>query len=66
MCQWDNGLLVCNVYGCRDRLINGSFEYAYTQQASLDRRELNPDEKLLRPEDVSMQIQRIGASAGTY
>lgn len=66
LCQWDNGLLVCTVYGCLDRLINGSFEYAYTLEASRDRQELHPDEKLIRPEDVDLQIGRVAASAGTY
>jgi hypothetical protein len=65
-CVWDNGLLVCKVYDCADRLINGSFEYAYTQEASRDRQELNPDDKLIHPEDVTLQIQRVAASAGTY
>lgn len=66
LCSWDNGLLVCNenAYDCRDRLINGTFEYAVVNQAKLDRLELRPDEKLIHPEDVSMQIQRVGANAG--
>ena len=66
LCSWDNGLLVCRVYDCLDRLINGTFEYAYTEAASQDRQELHPDEKLIHPVDVDMQIQRVGASAGTY
>ena len=66
LCQWDNGLLVCTVYDCRDRLINGSFEFAYTQEASRDRQELHPDEKIVRPEDVDLQITRVAASSGTY
>ena len=64
MCQWDNGLLVCKVYDCLDRLINGTFEFGVVNQAKLDRLELRPDEKLTHPEDVMLQIQRVGANAG--
>ena len=64
-CVWDAGLLVCKV-DCADRLINGSFEYAVVNQAKLDRLELRPDEKLIHPEDVTLQIQRVGANAGTW
>ena len=66
LCVWDNGLLVCRIYDCADRLINGTFEYAYTNEASRDRQELHPDEKLIRPEDIDLQIGRVAASAGTY
>lgn len=65
-CVWDAGLLVCKVYDCADRLINGSFEFAVVNQTKLDRLELRPDEKLIHPEDVTLQIQRVGANAGTW
>lgn len=62
--RWDNGLLVCKTNDCVDRLINGTFEFAYTKEASRDRQELHPDETLLHPTDVTLQIQRVAASAG--
>lgn len=65
-CEWDNGYLVCKMYGCKDRDVNGSFEFATAQEASRDRQELVPDPKLIHPEDVLPQIQHISARAGTY
>lgn len=65
-CAWDNGLLVCTVYGCKDVAINGSFEYRAARECSRDRQELVPDPKLIRPVDVSMQIETVSATAGSY
>ena len=64
-CSWDAGLLVCN-RRCKDRNINGAFEVAVAQEASRDRQELVPDVKLTNPTDVSLQINHISASAGTF
>jgi hypothetical protein len=65
-CSWDAGLLVCTMYNCKDRNINGAFEVAVAQEASRDRQELVPDPKLVNPADVSLQINHISASAGSY
>jgi hypothetical protein len=67
-CSWDAGLLVCNseLYGCKDQAINGSFELREAREASRDRQELVPDEKLIHPVDVSQQLENLPASAGYY
>jgi hypothetical protein len=67
-CAWDAGLLVCtdSLYGCKDKAINGSFEFREAREASRDRQELVPDEKLIHPVDVSSQLENLPASAGTY
>jgi len=67
-CAWDAGLLVCtdSLYGCKDKAINGSFEFREAREASRDRQELVPDEKLIHPVDVSAQLENLPASAGTY
>lgn len=64
-CSWDAGLLVCNMR-CKDRNINGAFEVNEARECSMDRQELQPDPKLVHPTDVSLQINHISASAGTY
>jgi hypothetical protein len=65
-CSWDNGLLVCNMYGCKDRNVNGAFEMAETREVARDRQELVPDPKLINPTDPIEQLNHISASAGTY
>jgi len=65
-CSWDAGLLVCKVYNCKDRDVNGSFEYAMAKQCSIDTRELTPDPKLVNPTDVLFQVEHVSARAGTY
>ena len=65
-CVWDAGLLVDRMYGCADRNVNGAFEVAVSKEASRDRQELVPDPKLVHPDDVSLQIEHISASAGTF
>ncbi len=67
-CAWDAGLLVCtdSLYGCKDKAINGSFEFREAREASRDRQELVPDPKLIHPVDVSSQLENLPASAGTY
>jgi hypothetical protein len=64
--KWDAGLLVCTVYGCKDRDINGSFELRMARELSKDRRELVPDPKLYNPTDVLSQMEHVSARAGTY
>ena len=66
MCHWDAGLLVCNVYGCADRDINGSFELREAREISKDRRELTPDPKTYNPTDVLSQMEHVSARAGFY
>lgn len=66
MCHWDAGLLVCNVYGCQDRDINGSFELREAREISKDRRELVPDPKTYNPTDVLSQMEHVSARAGVY
>jgi hypothetical protein len=61
--SWDNGLLVCNER-CKDVAINGSFEYRMATEASKDRQELVPDEKLIHPVDPFTQLDTLPASAG--
>ena len=65
-CVWVGGFLVCKVYNCADRNVNGAFEYAEAREASMDRQELTPDPKLIHPKDILLDIQHISASAGTY
>lgn len=63
-CSWDAGLLVCKVYNCKDRDVNGSFEFEMSRQCSIDRQELTPDPKLVNPVDVLSQIEHVSARAG--
>lgn len=63
-CEWNGGYLVCRIYDCVDRNINGAFEVAVSMEASRDRQELVPDPKLVNQVDVQSQIQHISASAG--
>jgi hypothetical protein len=65
-CSWDDGLLVCHIYGCYDRVINGSFELREAREASRDRNELVPDPKLVNPIDPTLQLENVPASAGTW
>lgn len=65
-CQWDNGLLVCKVYDCKDNAINGSLELGWAREASRDRNELVPDPKLINPVDPGLQIEHLPASSGTW
>jgi len=67
-CAWDAGLLVCtdSLYGCKDKAINGSFEFREAREVSRDRQELVPDPKLIHPVDVSAQLENLPASAGTF
>ena len=62
--SWDNGLLVCN--DVKDGAIVGSLEYNWAVEASRDRRELVPDEKLIHPVDPSTQLPTLPASSGSY
>jgi len=62
---WDSGLLVCRPR-CKDRDINGSFEYAESREASRDTHELEPDVKLYNPTDVLQQIEHVSARCGLY
>jgi hypothetical protein len=65
--EWDSGLLVCTMYcGGRDKMIRGALEMAWAREASQDRRELVPDQKLLNPRDVWDQLNQISASAGSF
>jgi hypothetical protein len=63
--SWDNGLLVCN-YRCKDVSVNGALEFGWAKEASRDRQELVPDEKLIHPVDPRTQIETLPASSGTY
>ena len=65
-CSWDDGLLVCHIYGCVDRAINGSFELRVAREASRDRQELIPDTKLINPIDPILQLETVPASAGVW
>lgn len=65
-CEWDAGILVCKIFRCRDRSMNGALEYRWAREASRDRQELTPDPKLINPVDISMQLENIPASSGTY
>ena len=63
MMSWDAGLLVC-IPRCKDRDVNGSFEFEMARQCSIDRKELTPDPKLVSPTDVLFQIEHVSARAG--
>jgi hypothetical protein len=65
-CSWCNGILVCHIYGCFDRAINGSFELRTAREASRDRQELTPDPKLVNPIDPILQLENVPSSAGTW
>jgi hypothetical protein len=65
-CDWDNGLLVCRINGCKDNAINGSLELGWAREASRDRNELVPDPKLINPVDPGIQILHLPASSGTW
>lgn len=62
--SWDNGLLVCN--WAKDRAINGAAEFNWALEASKDRRELQPDPKLVNPVDPSQQIYTLPATSGGW
>ena len=68
--EWDNGRLVCakvdGLYCSADGAINGSFELRSAREAMLDKREFQPEEKLVRPADPGMQIEQLPASSGVY
>lgn len=65
-CAWDNGILVCKVYNCKDVAINGSLEMRWARECSQDRQELQPDPKLVNPVDPSMQIENVPATSGGF
>jgi hypothetical protein len=65
-CEWDDGILVCTIYGCRDSAVVGSIELAQAREVSRDRQELTPDQKLINPVDPSTQIETVPASSGIY
>ena len=65
-CSWCNGLLVCHMYMCYDRVINGAFEIREAKEVGRDRQELTPDEKLINPIDPLSQLENLPASSGTY
>jgi hypothetical protein len=47
--QWQNGLLLCNYFGCVDTAIVGTHDLRVAQAVSIDRKELQPDQKLVSP-----------------
>ena len=67
---WDNGKLVCakvNGYYCSaDGAINGSFELREAKEVTIDKGEYKPEEKLVNPDDPSVQIEQLPASSGVY
>jgi hypothetical protein len=65
-CDWNNGILVCHIYGCYDRVINGAFELREAREASRDRNELTPDPKLINPIDPMLQMENVPVSAGVF
>lgn len=65
-CSWCDGLLVCRIYGCYDRAINGSFELRVAREASREREELVPDPKLINPIDPSLQLENVPVTAGVW
>jgi hypothetical protein len=65
-CSWCDGLLVDHIYGCYDRVIDGSFELREAREASRDRNELQPDPKLINPIDPILQLENVPASAGVW
>lgn len=65
-CQWCDGILVCKMYLCYDRVVNGAFEFREGREVSRDRNELTPDPKLIHPVDPTTQIFNLPASSGTY
>ena len=68
--QWDNGLLVCakgnGRYCTADGAINGSFEMKMAKEAGVDKKEYQPETKLVSPVDPTQQIETLPASSGTY
>jgi len=65
-CSWCNGFLVCHIYGCFDRVINGAFEIREAKEVARDREELVPDPKLVNPVDPLSQLENLPASSGTW
>jgi hypothetical protein len=65
-CIWQAGLLICKMYDCQDRNVNGAFEMEEVRQVSQDRQELVPDPKLINPSNPQDDINHISASAGEY
>jgi hypothetical protein len=66
LCEWDNGILVCTFFGCKDGAVVGSIELAQAREVGRDRNELVPDPKLINPVDPALQIETLPASSGTY
>jgi hypothetical protein len=68
--EWDNGKLVCarvnGLYCSADGAINGSFELRAAKEAAINKREWQPEEKIVNPADPAQQIENLPASAGMY
>lgn len=49
--KWQNGLLICQANDCKDTAIVGSRDLNVARAVATDRKELQPDEKLVNPAD---------------
>lgn len=47
--RWQNGILVCNWSGCVDTAIVGSRDLNVAREVAVNRKEMQPDEKLVNP-----------------
>lgn len=65
-CSWCDGLLVCHMYLCYDRAVDGSFELRVTREASRDRNELVPAPKIINPVDPIAQLENVPVTSGTW
>lgn len=49
--RWQNGILVCYPERCVDTAIIGSRDFNVARAVAVDRREMQPDRKLVSPTD---------------
>lgn len=57
--QWQNGMLVCKVTNCVDTAIVGQRDLQVAKAVSVDRKELQPDEKLTTPSDRKDDLMEV-------
>lgn len=69
--EWDAGRLVCakssGLYCSADGAINGSLELRWAKEASINKHEREPEQRLINVTDPATQLEgQIPASSGVY
>lgn len=63
---WDNGILICNLYCTPDKAVFGSVELRQAREVAIDKKEFQPEPKLINPTDPASQLENLPASSGTF